>query len=259
MKQKEELNKQRYQLLKSVEKFMEGPMSFLGFIWLVLLVLELTHGLNDALQLVSSVIWLAFLLDFLVKVILAPLKLNYLKRNVLTIVSLIIPGLRFFRVFPFIRYIRFLRSARLIKIVASLNRGMKSLNATMNRRGFSYIMLLNLIVIFAGAAGMYAFENQEGGLDNYVRALWWTVMLVITVGTDFWPQTTEGRVLCFILALYGFAVFGYITATLASFFVGRDAEEQQASIAGAAEINSLRQEVQELSKLVRELKNNGQT
>jgi len=28
------------------------------------------------------------------------------------------------------------------------------------------------------------------------------------------------------LALYAFAVFGYVTATLASFFIGRDAENK---------------------------------
>ena len=33
---------------------------------------------------------------------------------------------------------------------------------------------------------------------------------------------TEGRILCFILVLYAFSVFGYVTATLATFFVGRD-------------------------------------
>lgn len=60
-----------------------------------------------------------------------------------------------------------------------------------------------------------AFEDQvPGGLKSYGVALWWTAM----------PQTAEGRVLCFLLSLYGFGVFGYVTAVLASFFIGRDAD-----------------------------------
>ena len=52
-------------------------------------------------------------------------------------------------------------------------------------------------------------------------------MMLTTIGSDYFPQTAEGRVLCFILALYAFAVFGYITATLATFFVERDAEKRE--------------------------------
>jgi voltage-gated potassium channel len=62
-------------------------------------------------------------------------------------------------------------------------------------------------------------------------------------------------VLCFFLALYAFAVFGYLTAAIATFFIGRDADDDEAEIAGAksiaalhAEITALRQEIQALSR-----------
>lgn len=70
---------------------------------------------------------------------------------------------------------------------------------------------------------MYAFENEvpmESGLHNYSAAFWWTAMLMTTMGSDYSPKTPEGQVLCFFLALYAFAVFGYVTATLATFFIG---------------------------------------
>ena len=41
------------------------------------------------------------------------------------------------------------------------------------------------------------------------------------IGSQFWPATTEGRVLAFLLSVYGLAVLGYLTATFASFFIGR--------------------------------------
>jgi voltage-gated potassium channel len=56
-----------------------------------------------------------------------------------------------------------------------------------------------------------------------------------------------------LLALYAFAVGGCVTATLATFFVGQDAESDDAELAGAksiqalqAEISALRTEIQTL-------------
>lgn len=49
--------------------------------------------------------------------------------------------------------------------------------------------------------------------------------------------------LCVFLALYAFAVFGYVTATLATFFIGRDAESDEAELAGAKQLAALRDEV----------------
>ena len=101
---------------------------------------------------------------------------------------------------------------------------------------------------------MYAFESGlPGSFDTYGTALWWTAMLLISMGTSYWPQTAEGRVLCFLLAVYGFAMFGYVTAALASFFIGRDAESEEAEIAGAKPMEELRQEVALLREEIRRL------
>lgn len=67
-------------------------------------------------------------------------------------------------------------------------------------------------------------------------------MLLTSIGSEYWPQTAEGRVLCFLLSLYGFAVFGYVTAVLASFFIGRDAEGA-GELAGAQAVQELRDEI----------------
>ena len=80
---------------------------------------------------------------------------------------------------------------------------------------------------------MYAFESgAPGGMKSYEDALWWTAMVITTMGSQYWPQTVEGRLLCVFLALYALAVIGYVTATLATFFVGRDAENDDAELAG---------------------------
>ena len=234
-------------------------MVVLGFVWLGLLALELTRGISAALETLGTAIWLLFIGDFCFRLALAPEKWPYVRRNWLTAVSLLVPALRVFRFARVVRLLRVGRAARglrLLRVVTSLNRGMRALGQTMGRRGFGYAVVLTIIVVFGGAAGMYAFENGNAdgrGLHDYPAALWWTAMMITTVGSEYWPQTVEGRVLCLLLALYAFAVFGYVAATLSSFFIERDAASEQAELAGARSIGELRQEIAGLRADVRAL------
>ncbi len=127
---------------------------------------------------------------------------------------------------------------------------MKALGASLSRRGFSHVIALTVLVTFAGAAGIYAFENSAADDSD---ALWWTAMLMTTMGSEYWPQTVEGRVLCVFLALYAFGVFGYVTAVLATFFVGRDADRSDAEVARARELVAVRDELHALREGIRAL------
>lgn len=251
---KRALNKERATLLRRLNHTLEGPMIFLGFVWMVLLVIELISGLSPLLEAISLSIWIIFIIDFAIKFFLAPHKVSFLKKSWLTVISLAIPALRVVRIFRVARLLRGLRSIRLVKIVASINRSMRSLGATMRRRGVKYVFLLTMLVLFGGAAGMYALEKDVQGFESYWTALWWTAMLLSSMGSDYWPQTPEGRLLCLLLSIYGFGVFGYLTATISSFFIGRDAEEKDAPIAGAQEMATLQQQLEELTKSINDLK-----
>ena len=250
---KQQLISERKKLLISVEKILEGPMVFLGFAWLVLLIIELVWGLSKPMEYASITIWIIFIVDFVGKFTLAPHKLEFLKKNWLTVISLLIPALRVFRIFRVVRLLRGLRGIRLVRIVSSLNRGMKSLGATMQRRAFGYVFALALFVTFAGAAGMFALEKNTPGFENYAMALWWTAMRVITAGNEFNPATPEGRGLAFLIAIFGYSIFGYVTATFATFFIGRDAEEKNAPLAGAKDVASLQREIVALRKSLEHL------
>jgi voltage-gated potassium channel len=104
----------------------------------------------------------------------------------------------------------------------------------------SYVLALTVIICFVGAAGVYTFENplalqREGltppstptGIGNYGEAVWWTAMMLTTMGSDYFPRTTEGRIIAWLLALYAFAIFGYITATVASLIIKVDQQQKQ--------------------------------
>src|SRR4028119_1712493 len=106
---KEELDTQRRELLEQLEDWLETPMLVLGFVWLALLVVEFIWGLSRLLEMLGTLIWIIFILDFSVKFILAPHKLTYLKRNWLTALALLLPALRVFRI---VRVARLLRAVR---------------------------------------------------------------------------------------------------------------------------------------------------
>ncbi len=257
--EKQAFDRERREVLEQLEDWLETPMLLLGFAWLALFVIELIWGLSPLLQAIGTVIWIIFILDFTVKFTLAPRKFAYFKRNWLTAVALLLPALRVFRIARVIRLLGTTRATRglnLVRTLARTNRGMRVLGTSMGRRGFSYVAALTLVITLVGAAGMYAFENNTPngkGLNDYGTALWWTAMLMTTMGSEYWPQTAEGRVLCFLLAVYAFAVFGYVTAAIATFFIGRDAEDDEAEIAGAKPIEALHAEIQALRAEIRSL------
>ena len=240
---------QRWNTLRQLDEWLDTPMMLLSAIWVVIVLIELTTGGNALLATIGTIIWIVFLIEFAIRFTLAPKKLPFLKTNWLTAIALLAPALRLFAIFRFLRAASALRGFRLVKIVGTANRSMNALRRTLERRKFGYVAGLTLLVVGLGAAGMLSFEpasEVHGGFASYGDALWWTAMLLTSIGSQYWPVTTEGRLLTVLLSLYGFATFGYITATIASYFVGRDAERKDAPVAGSSEVEQLLREVRAL-------------
>lgn len=223
-----DLKRERRRLTVTVVRLLDRPMLVLSAIWSALLVIEFTRGLSATLQRLSDVIWIAFIAQFAVEFVAAPEKRAYLRKHWLTAVSLAIPALRLLRLARIVRLSRAaaaLRGVKLARTLSTLNRVMRGLSRGFQRRGVGYVSILTLLVIIIGAAGMYRFELDAPngpGFSDYTSALWWTAMLLTTMGSEYWPKTAEGRMLCLVLALYAFAVFGYVTASLAAFFIDAD-------------------------------------
>lgn len=254
--EQQELEKERDSALEQLTEWLEIPMLVLGFVWLVLLVIELVWGLTPFFSLMVTAIWIIFIVDFVVEFALAPKKARYLTNNWLVALSLMLPPLRIFRALRALRLMklaRVSRGMRLLRFITSLNRGMRALRTTMRKRRFGYVLALTVIVTLAGAAGIYSFEKDAPAdspyaLKSYGAALWWTAMVMTTMGSQYWPLTPEGRILCLILALYAFTVFGYVTAMLATLFIGLDTGRSDELSADTGTIDELRREIAELRR-----------
>jgi len=222
------LRRERWKLTAGLVRALEKPMLLLSAVWSLLLILEFTRGLSPWLQTLNDLIWGAFVVQFVVEFVAAPGKGVYLRKRWITALSLALPAVRLLRLVRIARVARLARAARgirLARLLSTLNRGMRALTLGFKRRGLGYLLVLTTLVAVTGAAGMYRFElGARGGpgFQDYGTALWWTAMLLTTMGSEYWPRTAEGRFLCLLLAIYAFAVFGYVTAAIAAYFVDRD-------------------------------------
>lgn len=66
----EELKRERYELLQRLEGWLETPMLVLAFVWLVLLIVELIRGESLLFYFLGTTIWVVFIIDFAVKLVL---------------------------------------------------------------------------------------------------------------------------------------------------------------------------------------------
>ncbi|CAN5616780.1 hypothetical protein BH24CHL9_BH24CHL9_10800 [soil metagenome] len=226
-------NRARWAFLGRAHRRSEPALVALSVVWIVLVVADLVYGsLPPLLGAVVWIIWAIFIVEYGVGLVIAPDRLAYVKARWLTALSLVVPALRVLRLGIALRLLgasRLMRSLGLLRVLTSVNRGLGALQRVARRRGIGYVLAATAIVVLVGAAGMAYFESPtsfggEGGstaLANYESALWWTAY-AMTSGAQSQPQTTEGRLLGWLLSVYGLAVFGYVTAILASHFVGQD-------------------------------------
>lgn len=246
--------RQRLAILRQLDDWLETPMIVLSAVWLGLMVSEYAWGVTPTGERATTVIWIIFIFDFLLRFTIAPRKLPYLRKNWLTVISLILPALRIFRAARAFRALSRLRGLQLVRILGSINRGMRALGKTMRRRGFGYLLGVTAIVTVVGAAGMFNFEkNLPDGraFEDFYVALWWTAMIMTGMGTEYWPQTTEGRALFLLLSIYSFSVFGYFTGVIATYFINRDAEEEDTGMTGKKDMERLRAELKALREDLR--------
>ncbi len=95
--------------------------------------------------------------------------------------------------------------------------------------------LATTVVLLTGSVLMVAAEQGAPGatITSFPRAVWWSVETATTVGYgDMYPVTPWGRVIAAAVMLAGITAFGVITATLATWFVGR--AQREARAVGAA-------------------------
>lgn len=194
------------------ERTSEVPLLLLALAFLVayawpVLDPRLDHTLDNVLTVASWTIWVAFAIDFAIRLWLAEERRHYAVRHWYDVVLIAAPVLR-----P-------LRLLRLLAFARILNR---SAVGNLAGRVTVYVTGTAIMAVVLGALAVLDAEQDAPGANIRTAgdALWWACTTVFTVGYgDRYPVTTTGRVVAVALMLVGIAVIGSVTAVVASWLV----------------------------------------
>lgn len=207
--------------LERFERHTAVPMMVLALIILPLLVLPLmvdvSEGTRSTFVAVEWFIWAVFLVEYGVRLYLAPEKWPFVKKNKIDLLVIVI---------PFLRPLRVLRAVRAAVFLA---RGIDAVKDVLTRHKLHYALAVTVGVVVASGLLVYSVEQDaaEGNIKSLPDGLWWAVTTVTTVGYgDRFPTTAVGRGIGVVLMIVGIALFGFLAGSLASFFVDQREEEK---------------------------------
>lgn len=180
------------------------PMLVLSVAWIVLFtnyVLLEPDSPNRAGVLIGvTAIWVAFIVDYLVRLILAENRRAFFRGSLLDLGSVLIPILRPFHLLTYLRTLPYFRKPTPSAFRARI--GIWGL-------GFAilFIYTISLTVLEAERT------DPNANITNLGNALWWACVTITTVGYgDYYPVTVAGRIAAVILMFGGIVIVGAVSA-----------------------------------------------
>ncbi len=188
-------------------------MALLGLVFALLIGYEIAVDLSPNasrwVQAVGWVVWAVFVVEFVVKLWLAPRRFRFLRRHWLQLLALAVPALRVFR---FLRLVRLGRAMPAARVLSSSYRTAGSARRLLGSR-LGYLGGLGVVVTIAVAELGYLFERDrpDGVFESFGHAVLWAFSVVLAQQGDPIPNSVGAH----IAMLAGFAVGLVIIASLA--------------------------------------------
>ncbi len=214
------------------------------------LVADLVFDLPGYLD---NIVCFFFFIDFWMRLQEADDKLRFMRWGWIDLLASVPAGglqaAKLFRAFQILRVLRAIKSLRLIWRILFRNRaeGIVASAAT-----------ATMLLVAFGALTMLLVEapNPESSINTPEEALWWAFVTVTTVGYgDFYPVTTQGRIVAVLLMVSGVGLFGSFAAYIGSLFVAdRNEEDNREQLADRETLQRLLVQVEMLTEEVRSMK-----
>ncbi|MGM0593342.1 MAG: ion channel [Pseudomonadota bacterium] len=170
-------------------------------------------------------IWLAFLLETVINTALVDDKRRYLRANWMNLL-IIVGGLPI--LWGLTPVAGLLRSLRLLLLVGLLLRFSGTLHEVLSHNRLGTTLGVSAVVIVIAGLLMTAIEP---GVTTPLDGVWWAWVTVTTVGYgDIVPVTPPGKIFGALLILLGVGLFSLMTASISSFFIGRDVTKVEEEI-----------------------------
>src|SRR5918999_113425 len=198
----------REDLLGRLDRYLDVPLALASLALVLIAIIELTGEVSGPWQgrlaALGWSLWSLFLVEFVVKLALAPVKSRYLRENWLDALIVLLA----------------------FRLLVFGGRGSQSTLQLLRRRRIGQLAIISAMVILIGAALGYLLEAGAPGarIRDFGDALWWSGALVTTVNSEIYPVTAAGRVLGFVLMLYAIGIFTYFIGSVSSVLVALDAK-----------------------------------
>ncbi|WP_349867005.1 potassium channel family protein [Leifsonia sp. WHRI 6310E] len=161
--------------------------------------------LHVLLVTVLGAVWLFFLIDYVVRLLLSADKARFVRRNKVDLLSVFLPMARPFRLLTGLSRIHAFRG----DTAAHLRRRVLVI------AGSAVVMFIYTISLAVFRTERYA---PGANIHSFGDALWWACVTMATVGYgDYYPVTVTGRILAVVLMIGGIAIVGTASATIVSY------------------------------------------
>ena len=183
---------------------------------------EPTGHLDTALNSIIWATWGLFLVDYAVRLYLAPDRGSWFLRHLLDLAIVALP---------------LLRPLRLLRLVVLIGALQKVIGGAIRGRVIVYTAVSVVLLVYVASLAILETERYAPGskIVTFGDAVWWSITTITTVGYgDLSPVTGTGRVIAVALMVGGISLVGVVTATLASWIVQRVAEEDSAKRAATS-------------------------
>jgi voltage-gated potassium channel len=187
-------------------------------------------------------LWLIFVAEFSWRWYIAVDRSVFIRHNLIDLAVVVL---------PIVPALRALRLVRLLRIGIVGARVVDQSDSIVKRSNVKYAALIAGLIVLLAATMAWHVEHTEptATIHSLPDALWWAISTITTVGYgDKYPVTPEGKVVALTLMVIGIAIFGLVSATLASLFVEKEAEQDIETL--RSDITRLEEKLDRLLELV---------
>ncbi|MFG2866734.1 potassium channel family protein [Streptomyces sp. NPDC048338] len=189
---------------------------------------------HSVCSLTEWIVWVAFALDYLVRLALAPAKWAFVRGHPLDLLAVLL---------PLVQPLRLLRLVSTLLLVGRRARMAPQITLT------TYVAGAVVGLMMFGSLAVLHVERDapNGNIKTLGDAVWWSFTTMTTVGYgDHAPTTGLGRILAVGLMLSGIALLGVVTANIAAWFISRFDRDDEAERRQTELLEALTREVKEL-------------
>ncbi|MCA9390244.1 two pore domain potassium channel family protein [candidate division WWE3 bacterium] len=230
------------------QSWFELPMLILTAILLVIILVRelfvLPAFVSSILGLIDWLIWFAFAVELVLMTYLSEKKIRHLVTHWFDVLIVFFPILRLTRLVRIVQLaaledvgnqiyrliaLLFGDDVLLIRVFPLLIRFLHQAKDFIKKYRFQYVLLsLAILTVFLGSlVTLFERGDSQANIVTFYDGIWWSIESITTVGYgDYYPVTFAGRLIGFLLMIFGITTFSLITASIASLLVGEQEEKE---------------------------------